>query len=287
MTCLHCGAHTSNGLALCELCRRRVADCLEFLPVYFRNLARWRRPGRPNGTLGAANQWLIRRGDAEVEHITKALERTSNDLTTWARILADDRDLELPDEDTEAATVATVCTLLGVNLSSVATLEWAGQFVRDMDRHERVLRGLTEHYVPGWYAGECRRCQTATYVMPGLTWVTCGGCGATTFARDHLDAVLDEASDWLDRPKRIAEAIVALVDTEDSVPRLYGRIRKWAHDGDIEAHRHTTRDYDYDEATERMVVVDVEVGHARYRLGDVLALVTRGGANAAKRAQVS
>lgn len=287
MTCLHCGATTSNGLALCELCRRRASDCLEFLPVYFRNLARWKRPGRPNGSLGTTGQWLIRRGDAQVEHIAKALERTSNDLTTWSRTLADDRGVELPDEDTEAATVAALCETLTANLSSVATLEWAGQFLRDMDRHERILRGLTECYVPGWYAGACRRCQTATFVMPGLTWVTCGGCGATTFARDHLDAVLSEASDWIARPKRIAEAVVALVDSEDSVSKVYTRIRQWAHQGDIHSFRHTTRGYDYDEAEQRMVVVDEEVGYARYRMGDVLELVLRRDTRTATDAEAS
>jgi hypothetical protein len=43
--CKHCGATTSNGLALCELSQMAAAKSLEFLPVYFRNLARW-RPGR-------------------------------------------------------------------------------------------------------------------------------------------------------------------------------------------------------------------------------------------------
>ena len=43
-TCLHCGSTTSNGLALCELCRRKALADLQFIPVYFRNLARWRSP---------------------------------------------------------------------------------------------------------------------------------------------------------------------------------------------------------------------------------------------------
>ena len=40
--CLHCAAETSNGLALCDLCRRAAETCLEFIPIYFGNLARWR-----------------------------------------------------------------------------------------------------------------------------------------------------------------------------------------------------------------------------------------------------
>jgi hypothetical protein len=68
-----------------------------------------------------------------------------------------------------------------------------------------------------------------TYVVPGLTWVTCRACGSTTYARDHLETILTEASDWIARPKALAEAIVALVDTEQSVPRLHERIKKWGH----------------------------------------------------------
>jgi hypothetical protein len=277
MNCLHCSALTTNGLALCDLCRRKAETCLTYLPVYFGNLARWRRPSRPNGSLGTSGQWLIQRGESESAHIAVALERTSNDLSTWARALADDRGIDLPDADTEATVVVELCALLTAHLTSVATLEWAGQFVRDMDRHERILSALTACYVPGWYAGACRRkvsmedvCGAPTYVVPGLTWVTCAACNATTYARDHLDAVLDEAQDWIDRPMRLAEAVVALLDTEMSIPRLHKRISKWGE-------------------RERIVAVDRlgyprEMGYAgeqylpkRYRLGDVIdALLTDG-----------
>lgn len=271
MTCQHCGAETSNGLVLCNLCQRRVSDCLTDLPVYLRNLARWRRPGRSNGSLGAAGSWLIRRGEVEAATIILAVEHALNDVDTWTRALAEDRGIEVPSADTEAATFAALCDVLARHLTSVATLEWAGQFVRDMDRHERILRRLTEAAVPGWYAGTCRRritkettCGEPTYVVPGLTWVTCGACGATTFARDHLDAVMDEARDWVDRPKRLAEAAVALIDTEMSVPRLHDRIRQWGQRGRIEGTRRLDHDGD-------------EVGPKYYRFGDLLNLLASEG----------
>ena len=94
--CLHCGAETSNGLALCELCQRKVATCLEFLPVYFRNLARQRRPGRPNGSLGMTGSWLIRRGEVDGSKVQAALALAVNDLVTWTVLLAGDRDIEVP-----------------------------------------------------------------------------------------------------------------------------------------------------------------------------------------------
>lgn len=270
LRCLHCAAETTNGLVLCGLCQRFAHSVFDVLPVYFRNLARQRQPGRPNGSLGGgAGQWLMRRGDATGTQIAPALERAVNDLVTWARALTDDRDIELPDTDNEDEMVTAVCVLLDENLTSIATLEWAGQFLRDIAKHERVLRALTESAVPGWYAGACQRmagvndagetirCGANTHVVPGLTWVTCGGCGARTSASDHLEVVLAEARDWTERPMRLAEAIVALADTETDVSRLHKRISKWGERGQITAFRQLDADGD-------------EVGPKRFRLGEVL-----------------
>lgn len=271
MSCYHCGAETSNGLALCELCRRKAEADLQYLPIYFRNLARWGRPARPNGSLGSRSQWLMRKGeDSDANRIGRALDEAGNDLVGWARMLADDRVLELPDPgETESDQVAALCAWLADHLTSIATLDWCGEFVsaayvKTLDRggvgfHEYRLRGLTEASVPGWYAGACRRCKVGTYVVPGLTWVTCAGCGATTYARDHLDTILTEARGWVARPMRLAEAAVALLDSELSVPRLHKRISKWGERGRID------------------VVRDSDYAPKRFRFGDVLdALVTEG-----------
>lgn len=266
--CLHCGADSTNGLGLCELCRRLAASIFEMLPVYFRNLARQRRPGRPNGSLGQSGQWLIVRGETQGSKILVVLERVANDLDTWARALTDDRDVSPVEADTETETVVALCAFLESNLTSIATLEWAGQFLRDMAKHEKALRELTESVVPGWYAGTCRQvtgrsmegdvfvCGADTYVVPGLTWLTCSACGTTTHASDHLPVVLDEAKDWTARPKDIAGALVALLDGETSVQRLYDRIRKWESLGWLASKRRVDAEGD-------------PVGAKLYRLGDV------------------
>jgi len=285
--CLHCGAETSNGLALCDLCRRAAETYLEFIPVHFGNLSRW-RPGRagsrpvpgsrePQGALGAGN---------EGDRVARCLDEAGNDLTTRVRQLADDRGVEIPYAADEVNTIRVACWLLGENLTSISTLDWCGDLVVDLREIEERLRKMSEHVVPGWYAGACRVCGTSTYVVPGLTWVTCGTCGITTYARDHLEIVLAEAAGWVARPRRIAEAIVALVDSEQSVPRLYDRIRKWSEREQIKPTRRTARGYGWSEEAQRFVVVDEEVGPARYRLGDVLDLVlaTRGQAEPSESA---
>ena len=198
---------------------------------------------------------------ASNDRISNALDETGADLVGWARKLEDDRGVELPHGDGEAAQTVAVCALLSEHLTSISTLDWAGEFVAALGRIEGWLSGLTERYVPGWYAGGCRQCGCGTYVVPGLTWVTCGGCGTTTYARDHLEVVLDEASEWIAKPKAIAETLVALMDSEPSVDRLYGRIRKWESLGWLTARRRLDADGD-------------PVGPKRYRLGDVFDLVT-------------
>ena len=305
MNCLHCGAETTNGLALCELCRRLACSIFAVLPIYFRNLARW-RPGRVGSreVPGSRVLWMgvAIDPDRTGDRISDALDEAFNMLGTRARELVDARPylgkllnrLSAAHEAgtiDEATTVAWLCVGFERYLTSMATLDMCGDFVRDLLHHEDRLRVLTESAAPGWYAGGCKLCGNATYVVPGLTWVTCNGvtgyidgdkrrpiyCGATTYARDHLDIIIDEARDWTARPMRLAEAIVVLVDTEMSVPRLYDRIRQWASRDRIEPIRRTTRGYGWDAISERIVVIDEEVGYARYRLGDLLdVLLTEG-----------
>lgn len=277
-TCLRCGATTTNGLALCALCRRKASADLVFLPVYFANLARWRPASWPVRAVPGSRVLYdgTRARPGVGDRISDALDRTSTTLVGWARVLVEERlgaparpvslvDARLLGEvatEDEAEQVAWLCAGLEAHLTSVATCEWAGELVADLDRHEAALRELTETAVPGWYAGGCVHCQAPTYVVPGLTWVTCRRCGSTTHASDHLGAILAEARDWTARPRRLAEAVVALVDAETDVDRIYARILKWGQRGaitaqvSVETHPVTGRRY--------------ESGPRRYRLGDVL-----------------
>lgn len=264
MTCRSCTAETSNGLALCERCRVAASVYLEFFPVYFRNLARW-RPGRAGSRPVPGSREPQTFEPAATDRVSIALDAAGSALTTWARTLADDRGIEAPVVDGEAEQVAALCRWFSEHLTSIATLEWCGEFMRGslvdecdgIGYHEAKLRSLTENLIPGWYAGACGRCESRTYVVPGLTWVTCGSCGVTTYARDHLETILDEARGWVAPPKRLAEAAVALLDTEQSVVRLHERIKKWGTRGKVTTVRRLDGDGD-------------PVGMKRYHFGEVL-----------------
>lgn len=278
--CLHCNAETSNGLALCDLCRRAVLTYLEFAAVYFRNLARWRPGCAGSRPVPSSREPGFSRSATEADRISRALDECGAYLVGWAECLDDDRPgvrwpLDLADLH-EGDQAVRLCDLFADHLTSMSTLDWIGDFVTSMQVMEHRLRRLTEDYVPGWYAGGCRqlvgfddegaavRCEVSTYVVPGLTWVTCGGCGTTTYARDHLDVLLHEARAWVAPPKRIAEALVALLDTEQSVSRLHERIKKWEQRGRVTGLRKIDEEGD-------------KVGPKRYRLGEVLDVLLREG----------
>ena len=262
-----CGAETTNGLALCDLCQSKARLVLAVLPVYFRNCSRW-RPGRAGSRPVPASREPSGPSAGKGDRVEQALDAASNELRTWARALVEDRPYlakvldemtaDLPDE---VQMVTRLSAFFEEHLTSITTLDWCGEFVHTLSQHEVTLRLLTERVAPGWYAGGCRSCGSGTYVVPGITWVTCGGCGATTYARDHLEVVLNEARDWVARPKALAEAVVALVDTEASVPRMLERIKKWSQRDQLTAYRALDAEGD-------------EVGPKRYRLGDVLDRMT-------------
>ena len=256
ITCLHCGAETTNGLALCELCQRKARADLEFITIYFANLCRW-RPG-PSGVRSVpSSRQPSSFSTVATDKVSVALDEAGAKLAGWILLLGEDRGLDIEQLDDEGTMVQRACEMLTECLTSISTCEWAGDFVTETGVIEDELRRLTEQVAPGWYAGACRRCEHPTHVIPGFTWVTCGGCGATTYARDHLEQVLTEARGWVARPMRLADAVVALIDTELSIQRLHKRISKWGERGQIEAHRLHDDEGD-------------PVGPKRFQLGEVL-----------------
>ena len=129
MNCLSCTADTTNGLALCELCQMKASKCLEFLPVYFHNLARW-RPGRAGSRPVPGSREPSGVGYAVDDRVSRALDEVGADLTGWAQALADDRlDGVIPASNDETSSVRVACWFLASNLTSVATLDWCGEMV--------------------------------------------------------------------------------------------------------------------------------------------------------------
>lgn len=303
--CDHCGAETTNGLALCTHCRELFVYLLGFVPIYYRNLNRWKPSSAASERRSSKSKSLVQEmarvldtgrpfgkpssleAAASFDRIGRLLDETHAEYVGWLRALANDRPQLEPliariltfDEE---RTVRLACALLVKRVDTLTTLPWIRDLMHGVIESEKTLRVQTARDGGGWYAGECRWCKTKTYVTPGLSWVTCLGCDATTAARDHLEIILEEARDWTARPKPLAEALVALVDTEQSVPRLYERIHKWGQREKITPLRRMTRAHVFDITTEGIVVATQEVGHAKYRLGEVLDVLMVEGATRVK-----
>jgi len=258
--CHACQATTTNGLTLCEQCQIKLTIHLEWIPIYHHNLTRWTPTNtgpRPVPASHPPPGAFPTTGDP----ITRTIDEVETNLTSWLNQLNKHTNTHTPTPAPHAATVHTTCLTLTQHLTTIATHTWAAELLHQLTHHETQLRTLTQKVAPGWYAGACTICQHPTHVIPGLTWVTCNTCGATTYARDHLDTILEEARDWIDRPMRLAEATVALLNTETSIPRLHKRISKWGERGPtaggIATIRHTDHDGD-------------PTGPKLYRFGDVL-----------------
>lgn len=254
MRCHHCTATTDNGLNLCERCQIAATVYLEFLPIYFRNLTRW-RPGRAGSRPVPGSREPITLGITPNDPVSNALDEAGATILEFANRLT------TIDGHDEAHAVHNACRTLTEQLTTVSARAWAGEFMETAAELEHTLRTLTLRVAPGWYAGGCHQCASSTYVIPGLTWVTCGGCGVTTYARDHIATILDEARGWVARPRQIAWTLVALTD-ETSGDKMYDRIRKWASLGLLDPVRRIDPDGD-------------PTGPKMYRLGDVMDLRAR------------
>src|SRR5690606_15579209 len=78
-----CGAETTNGLALCDLCQSKARLVLAVLPTYLRNLSRW-RPGRAGSRPVPASREPSGPSVGKGDRVEQALDAASNELGTWA-----------------------------------------------------------------------------------------------------------------------------------------------------------------------------------------------------------
>src|SRR5690606_34165725 len=115
-----------------------------------RNLSRW-RPGRAGSRSVPASREPSLGRDARSDRVFRALDDAGNDLVTWVRALTDARpevlhvhplepifgDLTYADEHEQ---VRLLCVGFTRHLTSIATLDWCGEFIRDLAKHEELLR---------------------------------------------------------------------------------------------------------------------------------------------------
>ena len=270
MTCLHCHAETTNGLALCQRCQQTLTTSLVNVPAYFADVLAI-QPGQRVKVRSAYRSAPPPSPEPGADRISETCDYVATIVYGWCRNLEDDRPgltAGLP-SSTESR-----CGWLESHLSSVLTLEWAGELLREMLDCERRLRRILDRADTGWYAGICGHeigreetaegvvpvtCARALYVTGRETWTRCPECGRTWDADERRKQMRREAEDRTVPVRVLARIAVGLTD-EPSEAKLIRRIEQWVHRGTLTA--------------AGTKVID---GRARrvYRIGDVLALIER------------
>lgn len=266
MSCQHCTAETTNGLALCGRCQRTLARALGNVTSYHSDLFTLAPPPagvRRNGdTKDPTGSMVARLGTSDP--VGDLADRARNTLSTWVRALVEDR----PGVTWPGNSVSAMAQRLSQHLRSIATVSWAGEFAREVIRLELDLRRFVEANKERWYAGVCGWindpstpevfCTRVLYADPDQERVRCPICQTSWPVAERRAILLDEARNVETNVATIARALVTLLDGEPSQARLERKINKWIERGRIERRGHVDTD-----------------GRIRktYRLGDVLDLL--------------
>lgn len=267
MNCLHCTAETTNGLALCSRCLNTLSIAFTNTAAYFSDVEKI-KPGERIRSKGVPKSAPPPGFEPErVDRISHTLDYVTVITVGWARNLLDDR----PGIGTMPSTVTGVLGWLESHRGSIATLEWAGEVLREMRQCERMLQRLLDRSDTGRFVGVCSAevgtdtetgevllCDRALYAPESVSWVTCPQCGVSWPVAERRRVLAEATRDELAPVRIIARVIVGLMPGETSEEKLTRRIEQWVA-------RDQLRDYG----------VRVLDGKPRrvYRIGDVLEIV--------------
>lgn len=268
-TCMWCTAETSNGLALCQRCQTTLSVSLVNVAAYFADVDRI-RPGQRVKVRSAYRSAPPPAVEPAPDRIAEALDHVATIVFGWCQNLEDDRPGVTPELPT---LTERRCGWLEGCVTSIATLPWAADCLREIRDCERMLKTILDRSDTGRYVGVCGNeigrseldgevvsvsCPRHLYLPPTTDWVTCPECGRSWNGKERQAAMVAMARDELAPIRVIASVIVQLVEEESSVERLTRRIEQWVQ-------REKLNDYG----------VRVLDGRPRrvYRIDDVLKLV--------------
>lgn len=262
-TCRHCTATITNGSALCAASQQTLRVALVNAAAYYADLDRI-RPGSGVRVRSSYVSTPPPGTNAAPDKIAAVLEATDGMVSGWARILVDDR----PQAGPPPTNTGSALGWLESHTPSIANLDWAGEFIRDVIASEKTMRRLLDQSDTGWYAGKCGAtlkperphdgftcecachlgvecdlpecvpgtiaavsCDRGLYGTQGVSWIYCPQCGATHDATTLRDNLMREARAELAPVSVVARAVVGLLDTETSVAKLANRIDQWVSRG--------------------------------------------------------
>jgi hypothetical protein len=268
--CLFCSADVTNGLALCERCQRTLTVSLVNVAAFYADALRI-QPGERVKVRTTYRSTPPPEVAPRIDPITATASHVDTVVVGWVRNLEDDR----PNLSRAPGDIVRACGWLETHVTTIATLEWAGEMLGEIMDCERRLQRLIDRSDTGWYAGVCGNeigrevdaygdvvvvdCERNLYGTVGTSWVRCPECGRTWDARQRRDVMIREAREQLAPVSVIARAVVGLLDNEASVQRLANRIDKWVSRGQL--------------PSLGVRVLDDGKPHRVYRIGDVFDLL--------------
>lgn len=281
LACLHCGAETTNGLALCERHLRQLEEIPADLAAWFADVDRL-----PPGSRLVVHRTPESQAPSSAEdsdRIGTALAQAENAVGTWCRVLAEERDLAPPALEVRelADSIRRAAGWLGSHATTIATCEWAAECLRDLRRSALVLRRVLDNADTGRFIGICGHrlpgrpdgpdgepvvCTRGLYAVEGERWKTCPECGLAHDVERRREQLRREIADRLAPLRVVARAAVALTPEEPSVERATRRIEQWVRRGRLRDCG--LRHYDDGSGPD-------PVARRHYRIGDVLALMER------------
>jgi hypothetical protein len=211
---------------------------------------------------------MFHAGASEVAHAI------TNTITTWARLILEERRMELP--PIPEPPIGPLCNPTECRHESCTVIRWhikdseithAAKFIaehvwwlrrrpeaeeafKDLVVADYKLERIIDRAEPLIYAGPCNICRKDLYARQGAAQVECHPCDMTYDMDGRRSWLLEQAEDRLERAFVIARAL-----TELGSPIHVDRIRKWAQRGRLIAH-----------ATDGL-------GRPLYRIGDVRELL--------------
>ena len=150
MTCKSCTAEVTNGLALCARCQQTLSVALTNVAAFHTDVLRI-QPGKRVKVRSAYQSAPPPATAPTIDPITATVGHADAIVIGWVRNLEDDR----PGIDQPPSDVARACGWLERHVPSIATLEWAGEMLREIRDCERRLQRLIDKSDTGWYAGIC------------------------------------------------------------------------------------------------------------------------------------
>lgn len=263
-----CGRETTDYL--CRDCRSLLTGELRALVDGGRDQTGARRPGlldelddtvSRRHVLSSGTPLGVRARSPEAPvpfHETAAELRNhaDNAISTWARELAEDH----PHWSGYPNTIAGAAAWLSRRGQALAIHPAADECFDALTGLVSRIRIVIDRARERTYLGPCtaetdtgRRCGDDLYALPEAEWVTCSACGATVAVGERRAWLLRVVDDQLATAAEISRALPTLLDA----PVTAAMIRGYAHRGRL-ASRGTDRE-----------------GRLRYRVGDVIELVTR------------